>query len=133
MSRVSRLSLRPTEGHGYSPRKPPKPRLYSLLDLLRGPLRLRVLRLGALFLLITSRSLPLAKQHEEQGGETRGGRGCRSKLIPHVPQEETLQTARTRSASGRAAERNQTLRALWCTFPHFSPTHCCALNPRGSI
>lgn len=97
---------------------------------LRKPLQLRVLRHRALFLLITSHGLPLAKQHEgKQGGDTHGGRGWRSKLIPHVPQEETFQAASAYSAGGV----QQTLRAPRCTFPHFSPTHCCAPNPHGSI
>lgn len=106
---------------------------FSLLQTpwsLRKPLQLRVLRHGALFLLITSHGLPLAKQHEgKQGGDTQGGRGWRSKLIPHVPQEETFQAASAYSGGGV----QQTLRAPRCTFPHFSPTHCSAPNPHGSI
>lgn len=73
----------------------------------------------------------LAKQHErKQGGVTHGGRDWRSKLIPHAPQVETFQAA---SASSGAGGVQQTLRAPRRTFPHFSPTHCCALNPHGSI
>lgn len=64
---------------------------HSLISSKR-PLRLMVLRHRALFLLITSHALPLEKQHEgKQGGDIHEGKGWRSELIPHVPQEETFQ------------------------------------------
>lgn len=87
-----------------------EPRLATPPWSLRKPLQSRVLRQRALFLLITSHGLPLAKQHEgKQGGDTHGGRGWRSKLIPHVPQEEVFQAASAYSASGRAVEYSK----LW--------------------
>lgn len=77
----------------------------GLLHTLRKLLQPRVLRHRALFLLITSHGLTLAKQHEgKQGGDTHGGRGWMSKLIPHVPQEETFQAASAYSAGGRVVE-----------------------------
>lgn len=85
----------------------------------------------ALFQLNTSHGLFLAKQQEKQGGDTQGGRGWRSKLNPHVLWVEPLPRLALFVGDGGGAL--QTLSSLCYTFPHFSPTHCCALNPCGSI
>lgn len=103
---------------------------------LRKPLQPGVLRNRALFLLITSHGLSLAKQHEgKKGGDTQGGRGWRSKLIPHVPQEETFQAARAYSAGGRVAEYSKLwehLAALSRTFRPHTAAHWIHMDPFSS-
>ncbi len=103
---------------------------------LTEPLQSRVLGHRALFLLITSHGLPLAKQHEgKQGGDTHGGRGWRSKLIPHVPQEETFQAASTYSAGGRVMESSKLwehLAALSRTFRPHTALHQIHMDPFSS-
>ncbi len=89
-----------------------------------------------MFLLITSHGLPLAKQQEgKQGGDTHGGRGWRSKLIPHVPQEETFQAAAAYSAGGRVVEYSKLwehLAALSRTFRPHTAVHWIHMDPFSS-
>lgn len=103
---------------------------------LREPLQSRVSRHRALFLLITSHGLPLAKQREgKQGGDTHGGRGWRSKLIPHVPQEETFQAASAYLAGGRVMESSKPLEhlaALSRTFRPHTAVHQIHMDPFSS-
>lgn len=68
----------------------------------------------------------LAKQHQrKQGGDTRGD--WRAKLIPHVPQVETLQAALSDWDGGvqhlEALLTHALLRAKSTWFPLASPWH----------
>lgn len=123
------LPLCPTDGHCFTLVNTGSLSLQRTPWSLRKPLWPRVLRHRALLLLINSHGLPLAKQHEgKQGGATLGGRGWRSKLIPHVPQEETFQAALAYLAGGV----QQTLRAPSCTFRPHTAVHWSHMDPFGS-
>lgn len=89
----------------------------------------RVLRCKVLLWLINSQGLSPWQNNRrgKQGGETRGGRGWRSKLIPHVPREETFQEAWACSAGGRAQKHTANSESTSVHFPAlFAHTLLCA-------
>lgn len=64
-----------------------------------------------------------------------GGRGWMSKLIPHVPQEETFQAASAYSAGGRVVEYSKLwehLAALSRTFHPHTAVHWIHMDPFSS-